>query len=166
MSMTTSVCQKRFFAIICRWNGQCHEIFVTNYFMSPGLLIIPSALFWISYKIREDIRNSRLTIGVNETGHGLLNGNSDTSGHTFSCQHIPVAWTKYSQSCWYFRPLLWTSAPLIFSLVSGHIPPHSPPCLKTSTGVCNHAVCSRGGGWIRGLRQIKTCRQVPVRVNF
>ncbi len=27
-----------------------------------------------------------------------------------------IDWS-YSQSCWYFRPLLWTSAPLTFSLV-------------------------------------------------
>ncbi len=32
---------------------------------------------------------------------------------------------RYSQSCWYFRPLLWTSAPLTFSLV--HLPSHLFP---------------------------------------
>ncbi len=30
---------------------------------------------------------------------------------------------RHGQSCWYFRPLLWTSAPLTFSLV--HLPPPS-----------------------------------------
>ena len=30
---------------------------------------------------------------------------------------------RYSQSCWYFRPLLWTSAPLTFSLVHLIPPP-------------------------------------------
>ncbi len=48
---------------------------------------------------------------------------------------------RYSQSCWYFRPLLWTSAPLAFSLVEL---PASPPSL--STGVCIFTVCKRGGG--------------------
>jgi hypothetical protein len=32
---------------------------------------------------------------------------------------------RTSQSCWYFRLLLWTSAPLTFSLV--HLPPPFPP---------------------------------------
>jgi hypothetical protein len=35
---------------------------------------------------------------------------------------------RYSQSCWYFRPLLWTSAPLTFSLV--HLPPSPLPCVN------------------------------------
>ncbi len=61
---------------------------------------------------------------------------------------------RYSQLCWYFWPLLWTSAPLTFSLV--HLPP--PPFLVwISTEVCIHTVCNGGGGgWegIEGLRQI------------
>ncbi len=47
---------------------------------------------------------------------------------------------RYSQSCWYFRPLLWTSAPLNFSLV------HLPQPVSTSAGVCIYSVCNRGGG--------------------
>jgi hypothetical protein len=46
---------------------------------------------------------------------------------------------RYSQSYWYFRPLLWTSAPLTLSLV--HYPP--PP-----------SMC------------VNTCRKVPLLVNF
>ncbi len=53
-------------------------------------------------------------------------------------------------SCWYFRPLLWTSAALP-SLV--HLPPSLPPSL-----------CEQQG--IGGLRQINTCRQVPLLVTF
>ncbi len=52
-----------------------------------------------------------------------------------------IGW-RYSQSCWYFRPPLWTSAPLTFSLV--HLPP-----LTLFLEL------------IGGLLQIKTCRQVP-----
>ncbi len=62
-----------------------------------------------------------------------------------------------------FRPLLWASAPLTFSLV--HLPPPLPPPFPEwiSTGVCIHTVCNRGGGdgVIGGLRQRNTCRQVP-----
>ncbi len=64
---------------------------------------------------------------------------------------------RYSQSCWHFRPLLWTSASLTFSLV--HLPPYPPPFpVWISTRVCIHTVCKGGG--IGGLRQINTCRQV------
>jgi hypothetical protein len=45
-----------------------------------------------------------------------------------------------SQSCWYFRPLLWTSAPLTFSLVHPF-----PFPVWISTGVCVHTVCKGGG---------------------
>ncbi len=41
---------------------------------------------------------------------------------------------RYSQSCWYFRPLLWTSAHLTFSLV--HLPPPLPPsCVNKYRGI-------------------------------
>ncbi len=85
---------------------------------------------------------------------------------------------RYSQSCWYFLPLLWISAPLTFSM--NHLPPL--PCT-----VCNR---EGGSGCMEGmelytvhltrfrtykialppkqkprrgrvLRQINTCRQVP-----
>ncbi len=105
---------------------------------------------------------------------------------------------RYCQSWWYFRPLMWTSAPLTFSLV--HLPPSSPFPVWISTEVCSHTVCNRGGRGLgcvesiyrsytlciwpdseptkllyhpkqkprRGgcLRQINTCRQVPLLVNF
>ncbi len=73
---------------------------------------------------------------------------------------------RHSQSCWYFRPLLWTSAPLTFLLVD--LPPPPPPAILVwiSTGVRIHTVCNRGvGEGIGGLRQINTCRQVPLLVN-
>ena len=48
---------------------------------------------------------------------------------------------SHSQSCWYFRPLLWTSAPLTFSLVD--TPPPLPVWI--TTGVCIYTVCNGGG---------------------
>ncbi len=47
---------------------------------------------------------------------------------------------RYTQSCWYFKLLLWTSAPITFSLV--HLP--SLP-VWISTGVCIYTVCNTGG---------------------
>ncbi len=38
---------------------------------------------------------------------------------------------RYSQSCWYFRPFWWTSAPLTFSLVDPHPPTPLPVCVST-----------------------------------
>jgi hypothetical protein len=70
---------------------------------------------------------------------------------------------RYSQSCWYFRPLLWTSTSLTFSLV--HLPPHSPFPVWISTGYVLIQFVTGGEG-IEGLRQINTCRQVPLLVNF
>ncbi len=48
---------------------------------------------------------------------------------------------RYSQSCWYFRPHLWTSAPLTFSLV--HLPPFP---VWISTGLFIQCVKGGGGG--------------------
>ncbi len=74
---------------------------------------------------------------------------------------------RYSQSCWYCRPLLWTSVPLTFSLVHLNPPPPTIPPFPVwiSTGVSIQTVCKRGEG-IGGLRQINTCRQVPLLVNL
>jgi hypothetical protein len=48
---------------------------------------------------------------------------------------------RYSQSCWYFLSLLWTSAPL-----TSHCWFTPPPSLCTqSTQVCIYSVCNRGG---------------------
>ncbi len=68
---------------------------------------------------------------------------------------------QISQSNWYFRLLLWKrpSNLLKFSLI--HLPPPPLPCVNKYRGI--HTVCN-GGGW--GPRQINTCRQVPLLVNF
>ncbi len=70
---------------------------------------------------------------------------------------------RYSHSCWHFRPLLWTSAPLSFSLVHLLPPPLFPVWIRT--GVPVFIQCVTGGG-IGGLRQINTCCQVPLLVKF
>jgi hypothetical protein len=53
---------------------------------------------------------------------------------------------RYSQSCRYFRPLLWTSASLTLSLV--HLPLSSPPPFPVwiSTKVSVYTVSNGGGG--------------------
>jgi hypothetical protein len=51
--------------------GQCHEIFCFWFFhesVSPKTLSIPLGPFRIFSKIRGDIRSSRLTTGINDTG--------------------------------------------------------------------------------------------------
>ncbi len=51
---------------------------------------------------------------------------------------------RYSQSCWYFRTLLWTSAPLTFSLV--HLPPLPPfPVWISTQGYVFIQCVTRGG---------------------
>jgi hypothetical protein len=54
--------------------GQCHEIFDSGFFHespSPKPLIITLGSFRIFLKILGDIRNSRCTTGVNDTGGEL-----------------------------------------------------------------------------------------------
>ncbi len=66
------------------------------------------------------------------------------------CRHywrlIELIDRRYSQSCWYFRLLLWTRAPLTFSLV--HLPPPPFPCINNYRGMYSktiHTVCNGGG---------------------
>jgi hypothetical protein len=56
-----------------------------------------------------------------------------------------IEW-RFSQSCWYFRPLLLTSAPLTFSLV--RLPPSPPPlCVNKYRGMSlQYTGCNGGGG--------------------
>jgi hypothetical protein len=51
--------------------GQCHEIFASGFFdesVSPQPQSIALGLFRIFSKIRGDIRKSRCTTGINDTG--------------------------------------------------------------------------------------------------
>ncbi len=58
--------------------------------------------------------------------------------------HLYWCLIEFSQSCWYFQPLLWTSASLVFSLV--HLPSLPPFPVWVSTGARIHTVCNRWGG--------------------
>ncbi len=53
---------------------------------------------------------------------------------------------RYSQPCWYFRPFLWTSAPLTFSLVHQPPPPSLCPWVNKYRGMYSCTVCNMGGG--------------------
>jgi hypothetical protein len=63
--------------------GQCHEIFCFWFFyesVSPQPQSIPLGPFQIFSKIRGDIRKSRCTTGVNDTGGKFATGVNDTGG--------------------------------------------------------------------------------------
>ncbi len=63
--------------------GQCHEIFCFWFFhesVSPQLQNIPFRPFRIFSKIRRDIRESRCTTGVNDTGGKIAAGINDAGG--------------------------------------------------------------------------------------
>jgi hypothetical protein len=64
---------------------------------------------------------------------------------------------RYSQSCWYFRPLFWTSAPLTFSRFDLPL-----PCMSKHRGMYLHSVYQRGGG----LRQNKHLPPNPYTGKF
>jgi hypothetical protein len=61
--------------------------------------------------------------------------------HLYWCLIEFVEW-RYSQSCWYFRTLLGTSAPLTFSLVLSPVIP--PPHVFMFSTI--HTACNGGGG--------------------
>jgi hypothetical protein len=62
-----------------------------------------------------------------------------------------------------FDPALWTVAPLTFSLVQ--LPP-SPLLYVNKCTVYTYKVCKGGRGMGFCLRQMNTCRKVPLLVNF
>ncbi len=67
---------------------------------------------------------------------------------------------RYSQPCWYFRPRFANCCPSMVSY------PLSPPSLcEQVVYTYTYAVCKEGGE-ILGLRQINTCRKVPLQVIF
>ncbi len=72
---------------------------------------------------------------------------------------------RYSQSCWYFRPSLWTVAPLTFSLVQLS-PPLLPLLCVNKYTVCTYTVCKGGGYGVLRPREINNCRKVPIHVKI
>jgi hypothetical protein len=71
----------------------------------------------------------------------------------FAAGVYQIDW-RYSHSCWFFDPALWTVSPLTFSLVSSTPPPL--PCVNKYT-VYMYTVYKGAG-----LRQINTCHKVPL----
>jgi hypothetical protein len=70
--------------------GQCNEIFASGFFhesVSPKPLSIPLGPFQIFLKIRGDIRSSRLTIGISDTGGKFATGINGTSGKFYHQFH-------------------------------------------------------------------------------
>ncbi len=76
-----------------------------------------------------------------------------------------IEW-RYSQSCWYFRPSFVNCCPS--NLLSGWTLPPSPPCVNNYSILYTTIQCVRGvdGYGVLCLRQINTCRKVPLQVNF
>ncbi len=63
--------------------GQCHEIFSFWFYhesVYPQPQSIPLGPFQIFSKIRGDIRKSRCTTGINDTGGKIAAGINDTGG--------------------------------------------------------------------------------------
>ncbi len=64
---------------------------------------------------------------------------------------------RYSQSCWYFRPLLWTSTPLTFSRIHPSLSPL--PWVNKYRGmhfIGIYTVCNMGGGGDRVVWRTST----------
>ncbi len=77
--------------------GQCHEIFCFCFFyesVSPQPQSIPLGPFRFFSKIRGDIRKSRCTTGVNDTGGKLATGINDTGGEF--CHQFPTFYGRYA----------------------------------------------------------------------
>ncbi len=85
--------------------GQCHEIFCIWFFSwisFPKPLSIPLGPFRIFSKIRGDIRSSRLTTGINDTGDKIAAGINDTGGNQWDYNKAAdtLKWT-WRQKCIY-----------------------------------------------------------------
>ncbi len=104
--------------------------------------------------------------------HGLINC-IDTKA---KCRHLKKLTCKGTLRQVFFRvyrleinhvgifyPALWTVAPL--PLLFGSTLPL--PCVNKYTVYCIRIQCERGGEYgVLGFRQIKTCRKVPLQLNF
>jgi hypothetical protein len=74
--------------------GQCHEIFDFWFFhesVCPKPLSIPNGPFQIFSKIRGDIRSSKCTTGVVDTGGSFAAGVFDTGGNFPPASFTPAA---------------------------------------------------------------------------
>ncbi len=95
------------------------------------------------------------------------------------CRHLKIFWPekglcgrclsefidwRCSQSCWYFRPELWTVALLTFSLVQLHTPASLPCVNKDIVYTCT--VWKGRRVWGSGLQTDKHLPQSPFTGNF
>ncbi len=90
---------KKFFN---RLKGQCHEIFCFRFFswiIFPQAPEITLGSFWIFLKIRREIRKSRCTTAVNDTGGKIAAGIKDTGGK-FATGIIDTS-GKFCLCCWH-----------------------------------------------------------------
>jgi hypothetical protein len=74
--------------------GQCHEIFCFWFFyesVSPQPQSVPLGPFRIVSNIRGDIRKSRCTTGVNDSGGKFATGVNDTGGKLSPVSTTPAA---------------------------------------------------------------------------
>jgi hypothetical protein len=85
-------------------NGQCHEIFLVQVFFhessSPHAPERTLGSFRIFSKIRKDIRMSRCTTGINDTGGKFVAGVSTTPVQwcTLSCEYLRAFSTKFEMA--------------------------------------------------------------------
>jgi hypothetical protein len=83
MIQSCTISQEEHKTIFNDLKGQCHEIFASGFFhesVSPMPLSIPLGPIRIFSRIRGDIRSSRLTTGINDTGGEFATGVNDTDG--------------------------------------------------------------------------------------
>jgi hypothetical protein len=77
--------------------GLCHVIFASGFFMNqfsppPQPQSIPLRPFRIFSKIRGDIRNSRCTTGINDTGGKFAFSVNDAGGNLPPVSTTPARW--------------------------------------------------------------------------
>ena len=136
--------------------GQCHEIFCFWFFhqsVSPQPQSIPFGPFRIFSKIREDIRRSRLTTGVVDTGGKwkkssirklliiLLVTPLDSRGYTYI--HFCLQVNFKVSAAWYYSHCL----PPVSLTPVANLPPVSTPLAKLwkfATGVID----TGGAPWL------------------
>jgi hypothetical protein len=112
-SLKTSFCPKRYGSLY-DWSLEreiCEPV-LKRYFTNPWQKWIPS---------------QNLNSGEPPYHGPNIYKTPNTKCRLYWCLIEFIDW-RYSQSCWYFRPLLWTGAPLTFLLVH-HLYPPLPPFL-------------------------------------
>ncbi len=126
------------------------DCFISIHFLLGSWAFISSFWFYLLETIHKNRRNEsgrcrrQIFIDILCAKCALLwDLRQNSKCRIYWCLIEFIDW-RFNQSCWYFRPLLWTSAPLTFSMV--HLPPHPPSlCVWISTGVHVFIQCVTGG---------------------